>query len=237
MIFSEEMDNAIKFGYKFKILRGYKFERKNIFKDYVDNLYSLRLNYPKSDPLNYIAKILLNSLYGRFGMDDNFSEVNIIHKDYISDFENKFFDIITAKTELEDYFLVEIKNIGNIVEAEESTHNINVGIASAITAYSRVHMSQFKNNPDYNLYYSDTDSVYIDKPFSEDLVNSKVLGRMKLEYIIKKGIFLSPKVYYLETEDKIIYKVKGLNHEIKLTMNDYNNLLSKDSILQKTQTK
>jgi hypothetical protein len=237
MIFSEEMDNAIKFGYKFKILRGYKFERKNIFKDYVDNLYSLRLNYPKSDPLNYIAKILLNSLYGRFGMDDNFSEVNIIHKDYISDFENKFFDIITAKTELEDYFLVEIKNIGNIVEAEESTHNINVGIASAITAYSRVHMSQFKNNPDYNLYYSDTDSVYIDKPLSEDLVNSKVLGRMKLEYIIKKGIFLSPKVSYLETEDKIIYKVKGLNHEIKLTMNDYNNLLSKDSILQKTQTK
>jgi DNA polymerase elongation subunit (family B) len=238
MIFSEEMDNAIKYGYKFNILRGYTFERKNIFKEYVDNLYSLRLNYPKSDPLNYIAKILLNSLYGRFGMDDNFSEVNIIHKDYISDFENKFFDVITAKTELEDYFLVEIKNIGNIVEAEESTHNINVGIASAITAYSRVHMSQFKNNPDYNLYYSDTDSVYIDKPLSEDLVNSKVLGKMKLEYIIEKGIFLSPKVYCLLTEEnKLIYKVKGLSHDIELTMNDLEQLLYKDTFIRKLKTK
>jgi hypothetical protein len=27
-------------------------------------------------------------------MDDNFSEVNIIHKDYITDFENKFLENI-----------------------------------------------------------------------------------------------------------------------------------------------
>jgi len=50
------------------------------------------MNYPKSDPMNYLAKILLNSLYGRFGMDDNFTEVNIIHKDYYSDFETKYLD-------------------------------------------------------------------------------------------------------------------------------------------------
>jgi hypothetical protein len=28
-------------------------------------------------------------------MDDNFSEINIIHKDYIADFENKFIDSIS----------------------------------------------------------------------------------------------------------------------------------------------
>lgn len=67
MIFSPEMDNAMKFGYKFEILWGYKFERKNIFKDYVETLYNLRLQYLKSNPLNLIAKLLLNSLYGRFG--------------------------------------------------------------------------------------------------------------------------------------------------------------------------
>jgi len=55
MIFSAEMDNAIKLGYKFEFLWGYKFEGKqNIFKDYVENLYNLRIEYPKSDPLNYI---------------------------------------------------------------------------------------------------------------------------------------------------------------------------------------
>ena len=65
-----------------------------------------------------------------------------------------------------------------------------MAIASAITAYARVHMSQFKNNPDFNLYYSDTDSVYIDKPLSDDLVNEKILGQMKLENVINKAIFL-----------------------------------------------
>jgi hypothetical protein len=39
-------------------------------------------------------------------MDDNFSEVNIIHKDYLPDFENKFFDLIDSKTELDDYVLI-----------------------------------------------------------------------------------------------------------------------------------
>ena len=47
--------------------------------------------------------------------------------------------------------------------SNETHSNISIGIASAITAYSRIHMTQFKNNSDYNLYYSDTDSIYIDK--------------------------------------------------------------------------
>jgi len=45
----------------------------------------------------------LNSLYGRFGMDDNFTSVNIIHKDYYPDFENKFVDKIADKIKLDDY--------------------------------------------------------------------------------------------------------------------------------------
>lgn len=50
MLFSEEMNNAIKYGYKFKILRGYLFDKKNIFSDYVDFLYELKLNSSKSSP-------------------------------------------------------------------------------------------------------------------------------------------------------------------------------------------
>jgi len=71
--YSEELYNAQKFGYQFEIIRGYYFKSDYLFKGYVTDLYNLRLNYPKSDPINYIAKILLNSLYGRFGMLDDFS--------------------------------------------------------------------------------------------------------------------------------------------------------------------
>jgi DNA polymerase type B, organellar and viral len=53
--------------------------------------------------MNFIAKILLNSLYGRFGMDDNFDNITIIHKDFINDFEDKFLDLIKQKEEVGEY--------------------------------------------------------------------------------------------------------------------------------------
>lgn len=59
---SEELYNALKFGYKFEVLWGYTFKKDYIFKDYIDTLYNLRLNYPKTDPMNLITKLLLNSL-------------------------------------------------------------------------------------------------------------------------------------------------------------------------------
>lgn len=149
---------------------------------------------------------------------------------------------IVDTIELGDNLLVKYisnnKTQQNMLYGNLETHNTNIAIASAITAYARVHMSQFKNNPDYNLYYSDTDSIYIDKPLSDELVNSKVLGLMKLENILNKGIFLAPKVYYLETIDgNIIYKVKGLSHDVELNINDFESLLFKQSWIQKTQVK
>jgi len=43
-------------------------------------------------------------------------------------------------------------------------------------------------------------------------------------------------MYYLETEDgQIIYKVKGLKHEVNLTLTDFELLLYKESLLEKFQ--
>ena len=43
VVFSEEMFNALyKFGYKFRVLRGYLFEKEFIFRDYVDTLYEIK---------------------------------------------------------------------------------------------------------------------------------------------------------------------------------------------------
>jgi hypothetical protein len=238
MMFSEELKNAINYGYQIEVLWGYTFKTDIIFKDYVDFLFNLRSQYPSSHPLNFIAKILLNSLYGRFGMDDNFVSINIIHKDFYTDFENKYFDSIIKTTEIDDYILVEYQRIQ--IESENSIHNTNIAVAAAITAYARIHMTQFKNNPEIILYYTDTDSIYVDEDskINPNLIDNRILGKLKLEYTCKKAIFLSPKVYCLLTEDdKIIYKVKGLKHDVELTMNDFELLLFKESILKKTQNK
>jgi DNA polymerase elongation subunit (family B) len=200
-------------------------------------LYNLRLQYDKSNPLNFIAKILLNSLYGRFGMDDNFDNINIIHKDYYPDFENKFIDQITDKIELDDYILIFYRASDGLIE-EQREHNVSVGIAAAITAYSRIHMSQFKNNPNINLYYTDTDSIYTDSDLDDYLLNNKKLGKLKLEYICEKAIFLGPKLYCLLIENgQFIHKVKGLNRDVSLEFKDFENLLFKDCFISKLQTK
>ena len=88
MIFSKEMDNAIKYGYKFEILRGYTFNQAIVFDKYINELYTLRLIYPKSDPMNYIAKLLMNSLYGRYGMSDKFTNVTLFVVVIISLYKN-----------------------------------------------------------------------------------------------------------------------------------------------------
>nr|AAC33727.1 B type DNA polymerase [Cyclocybe aegerita] len=201
MLFSEEMYNAMKYGYKFEILWGYTFESKNIFSEIISDLYKMRLEYQKSDPMNYIAKILMNSLYGRFGMDDNFTFSDIMDKDDYFNFEkldrnNSILDV----TELNNNnFLVTTKNpkveLDTILDNGSEKHDINIAIASAITAYSRIQMSKFKNNPNFKLFYSDTDSVYISKELPEELVSNTELGKMKKEGICDDAVFLAPKVY------------------------------------------
>jgi hypothetical protein len=129
-------------------------------------------------------------------------------------------------------------DINTMLDGNKESHNVSISIAAAITAYARIHMSQFKNNPKINLYYTDTDSGYFNKPLPEHMVNSKILGKMKLKNVIDKGIFLAPKMYYLKNKDgKVIYKVKGLKHDVKLSMDDFEQLLSKNSLLKKSQLK
>jgi hypothetical protein len=176
-------------------------------------------------------------------MIDQFPEIIIFdNKKSFNEFAEVFSEDITDIIELGDKLLVkyvsEDSQRSTMLYGNLETHNVNISIASAITAYARVHMSQFKNNPNFILYYTDTDSVYVNKPLPDHLISSKILGKMKLENVLNKAIFLAPKVYYLETENgKTIYKVKGLSHSIDLSFNDFKKLLYKDVLLTKNQTK
>jgi hypothetical protein len=229
-IFSEEMYNAIKFGYTFEILEGYKFERGIIFKDYIEYLYNLRKQYDKNHPLNLIAKILLNSLYGRFGMSEINIKYEIVSKE---EFELINLDEILDIVEFDDKFLIGLKS-----ESIEDNSNISIGVAAAITAYARIHMSQFKNNPNLKLYYTDTDSIYTDSELDPYLIDEKILGKLKLEYVVKEAIFLGPKSYCLKiNNDKLITKVKGFKNTENLTFEDFKDLLVKDFYIDKNHNK
>jgi DNA polymerase elongation subunit (family B) len=245
-ISSYEMDNATKnFDYHFEIIRGYTFKYEFVFKDFVIDLYETRKKYPKGDPMNLVAKTLLNSFYGRFGMDQFSTDFVVVPKTKYLEYEVKHIDSIVDIIDLDESVLIELVSEKKVLQAEIGggfgNRNINVAIASHVSACGRIKMAnliKFLVDNNYKLYYKDTDCVFIDKPLPEHLVSNTELGKLKLEHKIRKGIFLSPKVYYLETEDSIVIKVKGLNtKELKLTKEDFESLLNKDVLLEKEQTK
>ena len=198
--------------------------------------------------MNLSAKLLMNAAYGRFGMDDDFTFTYIMSKKDYSNFEklDGATDSIIDVVEIGDNYLVQYKNpqaeLDTLLDNGSENHNVNIAIASAITAYARIHMSQFKNNPNLpNLYYSDTDSAYFDGPLPDSFISNTELGKMKLEGIYDKAIFLAPKVYGLKNQNEEIIKIKGLSKESivknNITIELLEELLEKDSNLEFEQEK
>lgn len=199
-ICSTEMNNAIKFGYTFEILRGYTFETGDIFSEFVNSMYNLRLEYPKGHPMNHIAKLMMNSLYGKFGMRNEFTRVDIYSINSEAD-KVAFKKLLNLwGTTVKDFIFLDNHLIivrdatldlrNNPDQEIDSYHGTetNIAIASAITAGARVYMSLFKNNPKFHLFYSDTDSIFIDGELPEEMIG-KGLGQLKLEYTVKKAVF------------------------------------------------
>jgi hypothetical protein len=247
--FSDEVKNAIKKGYKVEILRGYLFEKGDLFSGYVNKLYALRQMFPKSDPMNMVAKLLMNSLYGKFGQSLERNSVEMIDitieagKARLAELLDKNSADIEDIIDDGDYYVIVKKSLAPLKydEVEEVVHGIdvNIAIASCITAYARVHMSQFKDIRVNQLYYTDTDSVVVEKPLPGYMVGDK-LGQMKLEYEIDHAVFLAPKTYALiDKNGKEVIKVKGIKQEIadSLTFKDLESLLLEDSSREFTQEK
>jgi hypothetical protein len=232
------MDNALSLGYKIKIIKGYLFQKDIIFSEYIDTLYEIKQSKSKDDPMYLISKLLLNSLYGKFGMDYQFNEhliisdnklINLMERNYLIS------DIINLDN---DKSLISFIKKGKLYESnifDNSNYNISIGVASAITSYSRIYMSKFKNKDNYNLYYTDTDSIYIDKELDPKFVG-KDLGQFKLEQIFTEATFVAPKVYGGIIDDNSqITKVKGFKDSIKY--NILKSLLNKNEKLILNQEK
>jgi hypothetical protein len=248
-IYSAEMDNAIKYGYQFEILKGYQFDKGYIFKEYINKMYNLRMQYNKAHPMNLIAKLLMNSLYGKFAMklestiidmfDISCETENAIFKDLLDIYGETIKDFI----EIDNYVLTVRNSLINYKynENEDMFHglDVNIAIASAVTAGARMWMSNLKNNPLFRLFYSDTDSIVVDKPLPSYMVGNE-LGQFKLEYVIKRAVFLAPKVYgFIDENGNEIVKVKGVakEHLKDFHIQDLEQLLFKDASKEFVQSK
>lgn len=218
--FSEEVKAWIKIGYNVEITQVYKFTKEyDLFKDYVKHFYGLKADKTHEDK-RFLNKLMLNGLYGYFGRKVVYSDTKIIKK-WELDTEK---DVINHIDLNETTIYVEYSNKSEKIRGEEgydpehiwevindSTDYLNlsnISISSAITSYARIHMQKYKLIPDNKIFYSDTDSIVLQKPLQTGISNE--IGDLKLEYKIKEAIFIRPKLYGIITDsDKEIIKCAG----------------------------
>ena len=220
LIFSEEIKYALKYGYKFKLDYAYTFERgKNLFKDYVNDHYEIKKKGKDPVQIN-IAKLLLNSLYGRLGMSEITEQLEIVNKEsmelldktynvsVISELSNnKYLEKYNGELdpELIALYSHEISELNKNLSVPSAVH-----IASAISAYARILINDYMNIPGNPCIMSDTDSAVLTCSLPNHLVGDDI-GQIKLVYKIKKAIFIRKNLYYILTQD---------NKEIKKNLVD-----------------
>lgn len=179
----------------YKIYWLYVSESEFIFKDFILELYKRRLKAKEegNKVLDLVFKLIMNSSYGKFAereVKEKLVKVSEENLELLYIYPLYFGDFILKKEYVKLNF-------------------INVPIASHITAYARIQLfnTMFDlHKKGYEIYYCDTDSIIT----NAKLPSSKELGKLKLEYKIKEGVFYAPKLYALRLENgEEIVKAKG----------------------------
>lgn len=213
-----ELRKAVDIGYTIKKVHYTFYFKDNCrpFYNFIQDLYSKRLDLKsRNDPMEYVVKILMNSLYGKFGQKfrdrDNWIPIPDTYEELIK------LDIFERKG-----MYVRIKK----EFSEPNSFCIPIW-ASYVTSYARIHL--------YDLIriahpvYVDTDSIMTKK----SMITGDKLGELKLEMSIKKGIIVKPKMYAVNSENKSFVKVKGLG--VKLVWDDFKNDLLKNRKMSYTK--
>jgi hypothetical protein len=198
-----ELERAISLGYKILEVKKQYIYKKGFypFRSYIKDLYNNRLKYKKIDsPFELIFKLCMNSFYGKFAQkrtqDLNFIDINNFNKDE---------HIAFSLNNLEENIFLNPNGKGFTVNTNECESSFVIPIfAIYTTAYARDILYNYLSK--YNGLYCDTDSIST----AEVMPTSLKLGAMKLEYKILSGVLVKPKMYYYDTPDKQIIKLKGI---------------------------
>jgi hypothetical protein len=199
------------------------YEAAYIFEDYVDYFYGKRLEAKDiGDAVHdFLYKIFLNSLYGKFGQrSDHWEEIDTADPARIDQytvyeyqtktsttfrvFGGKVFEKAKAKTEEE------------AVDLE--SYNSFPAIAAHVTAYARMMLWEYIQVAGReNVYYCDTDSLFVnDEGYQHlwfaDLLDNGVLGKLKLEDYGELTLYgCKDYVFKSERTAKVSEKIKGVS--------------------------
>lgn len=199
---NSEIEYAKRLGVKIrKVHNGLIFiDGGLIFEKYINILYEMRLKAKQSGDsvTDIICKLLMNSLYGRFGMNPN--KKNIVLTDY--------FDDSTGEKPWREFTKESGEKLYLIEKEVELRSFSNSAISCFVTSNSRVHMHQQFTKLKNKIWYTDTDSLFT----TEKIEESDKLGGLKLEYESNRACFILPKTYITEGDSKKV-TMKGFERK------------------------
>lgn len=208
-----EIDELVSRGGIFKCSTGYVYhDTQNLFQTFISNWWSVRQKAIENNDTAsaFISKILMNSLYGKFGQKETSTSCKLL----TSEQQKNMLKRGTPFSSHGDYSLVETPT--------HSEHTF-VGIAACITSYARVQLYRLMCDVvDHGgrVVYVDTDSVHYVAEDSLEL--SKNLGGLKEEYV-GNVVYLGRKLYAKENGE---IKAKGIGrlNRSSLSFHDFKNL-------------
>ena len=180
-------------------IRGIAFKGSyGIFDRYIDTFMEMKKN--GKGAIRATAKLFLNSLYGKFGM-------NPIKEEKIIDYQENTFSTISTD------------NDGNKLDYLDK--GVFIAMASFITSYAReVLLTSIEKVYD-RFVYCDTDSIHITGYDIPNItIHDKNLGAWKLEGKFTKAKYIGAKRYAEYIDNKWDIKCCGLSRDImeKITM-------------------
>ena len=195
------------------------YEKAPIFTDYVDYFYAKRREYIDSgdDVRAFMCKILLNSLYGKFGQSGKvFDLFEYVSADKVLSWTN-----IDAHT----HEITNFRQFGRLVQKqnqEVESSNSHPAIAAHVTAYARILLNDLAAIAGKkNVYYCDTDSLLVtDKGLKnlQSMINPSKLGMLKHEGTFNYADIRGVKDYTLD--DRV--RIKGVRkNAVKLSRSSF----------------
>ena len=205
LFFSEELRFALANDFKLlDIQQAWSFQRgENTFRTLIERLNAMKVQAQLNEQpvIRNIAKLMMNSMYGRFGMKMNEGIAAFVTLSGLEELART--STIIDSIQIGELNLVHyLPNPAPGAQVEGTRKVIlprpletNVPIAAAITAYSRMIINEMKLealNAGLHIYYSDTDSLVVNGIMPPHLIDPAELGLMKLEHKIKEGYFVAP---------------------------------------------
>lgn len=198
---------------RIKVLSGYTFrDNATIFRKYVETLYAFRLT-DRNGPLGNVAKLMMNSLYGKFAQKTERTKVVYAESDAVKAMVKAGVGVELLNPELGLYRVSET----------QSTPFEHVGIAGTITSEARARLWE---SFDSGTVYCDTDSIHTTGHLP---IDDTGLGKLKLEFE-GEGVYCGKKLYALRNEAIEKIRVKGVR-----VGGENGHPLSFDSLLQVAQ--